>query len=114
MKITTTLSDSAVLEELGRRVAHRRVEAGFTQEELAREAGVSKRTVERLEAGNSVQLTSFVRLLRTLGVLAGFEALLPPATPGPMDLLRRGGQRQRVKSGAKPAAKKPWQWGSEE
>lgn len=114
MKITNELNDAAVLAELGRRLAHRRVEAGFTQEELARESGVSKRTVERLEAGSSVQLTSLVRLLRTVSLLAGLEALLPPAAPGPMELLKRGKVRQRVKSGAEKARRgKSWQWGED-
>ncbi|HEX6929299.1 MAG TPA: helix-turn-helix transcriptional regulator, partial [Gammaproteobacteria bacterium] len=69
MKIRNDLGDQAVLAELGRRLSHRRIEAGLTQEKLARESGVSKRTVERLEAGSSVQLTSLIRLLRTLALL---------------------------------------------
>lgn len=114
MQITDELSDTAILAELAKRLSHRRVEAGFTQEDLAREAGVSKRTVERLEAGNSVQLTSLVRLLRTLSLLGSLDALLPPAAPGPMELLKQGKVRQRVKPAAtKKRARKPWQWGDE-
>ncbi len=114
MKISNELVDNAVLAELGVRMTHRRVEAGYTQEELARESGVSKRTVERLEAGSSVQLTSLVRVLRTLSLLGGLDALLPPATPGPMDLLRHGKPRRRVRTGKRArSSRKPWQWGDE-
>ncbi|HEX7029953.1 MAG TPA: helix-turn-helix domain-containing protein [Gammaproteobacteria bacterium] len=118
MKITENLADTAVLAELGRRVAHRRVEAGLTQDALARESGVSKRTVERLEAGNSVQLTSLVRVLRMLGLLGKLEALLPPAVPGPMELLERGRARRRVRHGtgrgrARDSGRGEWTWGDD-
>ena len=53
MKITPELTDSAVLHELGERLSRRRIDAGLTQAELAHEAGVSKRSVERIEAGES-------------------------------------------------------------
>ena len=114
MKITETSGDVQVLLELGKRMAHRRVEAGFTQAELARESGVSKRTVERLEAGNSVQLANLVRVLRRLSLLGSLDSLLPPAKPGPMELLERGKPRQRVKPDATTrSARKTWTWGDE-
>jgi len=114
MRITNELADNAALAEIGERVAHRRVEAGLTQAKLAEEAGVSKRTVERLEAGSSVQLTSLVRLLRTLSLLGGLEAALPPAAPGPMELLQRGRTRQRVKPGASDKAPERWHWNGDQ
>ncbi|MEX2124086.1 MAG: helix-turn-helix domain-containing protein [Woeseia sp.] len=112
MKIKNELGDEAVLAELAARMAHRRIEAGLTQADLARESGVSKRTVERLEAGASVQLTSFIRLLRTLSLLDPLEALLPAAAPGPMELLQRGKIRRRVRpeSADRGSAGKPWRW----
>lgn len=114
MKISTESGDAAVLEELGSRIAHRRVEAGFTQAQLADEAGVSKRTVERLEAGASVQLTSLVRVLRRLSLLDQLDTLLPPAVPGPMELLQRGKTRQRVRHTDVADGGKRWQWKDDE
>lgn len=114
MKILEGLADSAILGELGRRIAHRRVEADLTQEALAREAGISKRTVERLEAGASVQLTSLVRVLRTLNLLGNLETLLPEALPGPMELLERGKRRERARPRtSKRANKQRWEWGDD-
>ncbi|MFM7297038.1 MAG: helix-turn-helix domain-containing protein, partial [Planctomycetota bacterium] len=65
--------DGAVLRTLGQRLVARRLERNRTQAELAREAGVSLRTVVRLERGESSQVASLVRVLRALEL---FEPLL--------------------------------------
>jgi len=97
MKITTHLTDEAILAELGKRLARHRLNRQLTQAHLAREAGISKRTVERIEAGNSTQLSSFLRLCRALGLLDSIATLIPEAEPSPIDLLRsRGKERQRA------------------
>lgn len=117
MKIDEMLSDEVVLGEMGERVAQLRVNSGLTQAMFAEQAGISKRTLERLEAGASCQLTSFIRVLRALGVIGGLEQLLPAARPGPIALLRgKGKQPQRVRPAASTRAAEPaggWQWGDE-
>jgi transcriptional regulator with XRE-family HTH domain len=118
MKIISELTDMAVLGEFGSRLERRRIDAGLTQAELAEEAGISKRTVERIEAGQS---TDFVLLLRALRVLKLFEALdqlVPDSPQSPLMLLKsRGRTRKRVghsrrppdgTASTKPAA--PWKW----
>lgn len=104
MKLETLQADGVVLAELGRRLARCRLNAGIIQAALAYEAGISKRTLERIEAGGSVQLTNFVRLLRVLGLLENLEALVPPDEPGPMDLLRMKGKRRRRASSPRRSA----------
>jgi len=109
-------SDRAVLEELGARLAHERVRRNWTQAQLAHEAGISKRTLERLEAGHSVQLGGFVRVLRALGALGGLDALLPPAGPTPMEQLRGKGKVRRRASptrGAHEPSDDGWRWGED-
>ena len=51
MKATTQLTDEAILRLLGARLSGTRLERNLTQATLAEQAGVSKRTVERLEGG---------------------------------------------------------------
>ena len=103
MRLDALHTDSLILAELGRRLARCRLNAGVTQSALAFEAGISKRTLVRIEAGESVQLTNFLRLLRALGLVENLEALVPPDEPGPMDLLRMRGKRRQRASSAKPA-----------
>src|ERR1700753_1482561 len=77
MKITPELTDSAVLHELGERLSRRRIDAGLTQAELAHEAGVSKRSVERIEAGESTDFRILLRVMRVLKLLDILEQSLP-------------------------------------
>lgn len=115
MIIETMMTDNAVLAEIGHRIQRRRIEAKLTQEMLASNAGVSKRTVERLESGESVQLTTFIRVMRVLGLLEIFNSLIPEGKPGPLELLQNQGKtRERVKVRDK-GGKGPgeWIWGDE-
>jgi transcriptional regulator with XRE-family HTH domain len=113
MKISPQLTDAAVLQELGGRLAAARVERNLTQAALAKQAGVAKRTVERLESGEvATQLSGFLRVCRVLGLLERFEALLPEPVPGPMAQLNQAGRkRQRAtRRTSAPGGAKPWTW----
>lgn len=105
-------TDSAVLAEIGRRLARRRLERNLTQAELAAEAGVSKRTLVRMEAGESTQVTNFIRVLRALGLVDRLDAFLPPPAPSPLEQLRARGKRRRRASPRKtpPAPRADWTW----
>ena len=116
MKITNLTTDDAALEEFGRRMAETRLAQAMTQAQFALAAGVSKRTVERLEDGGSVQVANLIRCLRALGKLEGLERLLPETPPNPIDLLERHGktrQRARRDTDDSGGAGAPWTWGDE-
>lgn len=114
MKIEGVLNDESVLVELGERLARRRLELRLTQAELAEQSGISKRTVERVEAGATTQLSTLIRMLRVLELLDRLDALVPDVGPRPMDLIKlRGKERQRAPR-KKPRAKdEGWKWGDE-
>ena len=107
-------TDEAILAELGARLSAARLSRNLTQAQLARNAGVAKRTVERVEAGQSAHLTSFVRILRALDLLDGLDALLPPPQPAPMDLLRHHGKAPRRATGTGTPTDEPWTWADEQ
>lgn len=114
------MTDETILKEIGRRLARRRLDFQLTQADLAQEAGVSKRTVERMETGYATQTLSLVRIMRVLDLLQGFDQLLPKPGPRPMDLLKlKGKQRRRVRkidSGHGKADRHDagWSWGTDE
>lgn len=118
MKITSQLTDAAVLQELGERLERRRIDMGLTQAKLAEEAGISKRTVERIEAGHSTEFVLLLRAVRVLTLLDALEQWVPDQPQSPLVLLKgRGRVRKRVgyPRGQRDAQavvnpKVPWKW----
>jgi transcriptional regulator with XRE-family HTH domain len=112
------MTDEAVLEGLGDRLSRFRLDRNLTQADLATEAGVHKNTVFRLEAGESTQLRSLVRVLRVLGLLDRIETLIPEPVPSPLrqlEALER--QRKRAVSRADKdveASASEWSWGDDD
>ena len=122
MRLTGDLTDEAVLGELARRLERRRIDRDLTQVELAERAGVSKRTVERVEAGISTDFRLVLRILRALQLFESLDALVPDLPQSPLALLKhRGRERKRVgrrssKVKEEPTGRKrsqPWKWGEE-
>lgn len=123
MRIDARLTDDAVLAELGERLRRTRLERNLSQVELADEAGVERKVVQRLEAGEPVGAVSLVRVLRALDLLDALDRLVPEPAPSPVDLLKlQGRQRQRAsgsrrarapRPGAADGRDRPWRWGDE-
>jgi transcriptional regulator with XRE-family HTH domain len=115
MKISPLLTDDAVLAELGERMARRRIDLQLTQADVAEQAGIAKRTVERIEAGASAQMSSIVRILRVLELLPDLDAIIPEVAARPMDLLLRKGKARQRASSRKRADRPehPWSWDDE-
>jgi|SRR5947209_9424708 len=119
MRISNDNTDAAVLGELGERLARTRLERNLTQEQLARQAGVSPVTVLRLERGEEAKLTSLIRILRALGALDALDRLIPEPTPSPIELVKLHGRRRQRASGAQAGHEAigdepgPWRWGDE-
>lgn len=112
MPIQRLMSDEALLQELGQRIARLRLERNLSQAQLAEQAGISKRTLERLEAGAAAtQLSLFLRVLRQLDLLERLELLLPEPQPSPLALLEQQATRKRAsrRRAAKPSSS--WSWG---
>lgn len=103
------------MAELGKRLAETRLERNLLQADLAKLAGISLRTLERAEAGYSVQLSNLIRLCRALHLAQHFETLIPEMPPSPIAQLKLQGRKRRraasVKSPQPP--KQKWTWGTE-
>ena len=118
---STLLSNEAILSTLGERLTQWRLEYGLTQAQLAQEAGVAKRTVERVESGESIQLLTLVRLCRVLGLMDGLNQLVPEQAASPMAILKDKSlhkQPKRIRAGKQTSlmnvSKQPvWQWGDD-
>lgn len=115
IKIENTQTDETILAEIGARLSRQRLNLGLTQAELAEQAGLAKRTLERVEAGDATKTSSLIRILRVLELLPGLDSLIPGDQDRPMDLLKQQGKiRQRASK--KSAPQKPddaWSWGDD-
>lgn len=108
------MTDEVLLELIGERLAGLRLERNLTQSELAKQAGLGLRTVQRLESGEAAtQLSGFVRVCRVLGLMERFEVLVPEPVASPMARLKLQGRKRRRASGRKAASSqgKKWTWG---
>ncbi|MGD0454333.1 MAG: helix-turn-helix transcriptional regulator [Solirubrobacteraceae bacterium] len=119
MHLNELMTDDAVLAELGRRLERHRVQRNRTQAEMAEQAGIGRATLQRLERGESVQMTSMIKLLRTLGLLTALDAAVPESIDLPIAQLEREQRkvRQRARGSrggpAAASADEPWRWGDE-
>ena len=115
MRSSKPVTDEAILRELGGRLMAARLASNLTQAALAAEAGVSKRTVERLESGEvAARLSGFVRVCRVLGLVDRLDALVPVPVPSPVEQLKLAGRlRKRASGHRRPATGTPrkWKWG---
>jgi len=106
------------LAQLGSKLAALRVARNLTQAELAEQAGVSKRTVERLEAGaTATQLSTFLRVCGVLGLEGRLAQLVPEPVDSPVAQLRQQRRTRQRASGASKDAPAPkakpgtgWSW----
>lgn len=112
MAIEKLMADTEVLKDLGRRLAQHRLAQNQTQEDLATEAGISKRTLERLEAGQSSQLLTLIRVLRALNMMNLLDAAIPKVVAHPIDMLNLGKSRQRASTKTETQDQE-WSWGDE-
>jgi transcriptional regulator with XRE-family HTH domain len=121
VKIESHVTDEAVLSELGARLERTRLERDLSQRELAAEAGVERKAIQRMEAGEPVRIVSFVRVLRALGLLDALDRLVPEPGPSPIELLKLHGRRRQRASGERRRSRGiregdgqgGWRWGDE-
>jgi transcriptional regulator with XRE-family HTH domain len=84
--------------EIGRRLESLRLAQNISQSDLAAEAGVSRRTITRLENGGGISVETLIRIMRALGIGNRLDALLPDPGLRPIDRVRlQGKQRQRAR-----------------
>lgn len=94
------------------RLVNIRLSRNMTQTRLAKEAGVSPRTIGRLEKGEGISLDTFIRVLTALGVQQNLETLLPDPTIRPIERVGISGtERKRARPGGTHEKATNWKWG---
>lgn len=97
---------------LGGRITAFRLSRNIRQDDVAREAGISRGAVARLEAGGGT-IDSLPRVMRALGIEDRIEMLVPEARMNPLDPKRDAEPRLRARPPMdEPSGDAPWSWGS--
>ena len=115
MKIVQTMPETSMLTELGERAQQQRVGMNLTQADLAKNAGLSQRTVERFEGGSSIQFEKLLRILRALRLSDNLDQLIPEANIRPIQLAGSRTDTRKRSYKRRSAAPDPhgpgWTWG---
>lgn len=100
---------------LCKRLESIRLSRNITQAQLAEEAGVSPRTIGRLEKGQGVSMDTFIRIMIALGIQQNLEALLPDPIVRPIERVGIGaGERKRARPTQTSNERPTWSWGDGE
>ena len=98
--------------ELGQKIKTYRIYKGISQQELANRSGVSKRSISRLEQGDSMQLDNLFRLLIALDLSDNINLLVPDQTERPsFHLIEEAKKPQRVRRRKEVSG--DFKWGDE-
>jgi len=85
---------------LGQNIARLRITKQLKQSELAYEAGVSERTLQRIEAGDVVKTDGLLKVIRQLGRIDEFLSAVGTASFSPNQLARQAAlSKHRTRSG---------------
>ena len=92
-----------------------RLSRNITQAQLAEEAGVSTRTIGRLEKGQGISMDTFIRVMMALNIQQNLEALLPDPTVRPIERVGLNtGERKRARPAKSIVELPTWSWGDSE
>lgn len=94
-----SMSDNALVQQIGAFVKHHRMEQNKTQEVLANAAGISRSTLSLLERGETVTLATLIQVLRVLDVLHIMDAFELQQAISPLALAKIEKDKRKRASG---------------
>ena len=110
MKVMKSYQEYIV--ELGKKIKTYRIMKGLSQEDLSDKIGLSKRSISRLEQGESIQVDNLFKILIALDLGDNIDLLVPDQTRRPSYYLEKTNSRpQRVRK--KKSEKTTFRWGDE-
>lgn len=69
-------SDQEILKQIVSKLINKRKQLKLTQKKLAEKAGISFRTIQKIEAGGNSTMLNFIAVLRALGELKLLDSFL--------------------------------------
>ena len=94
---------AAIAEVIGERIKQARLNANLTQQQVADNAGITRKLVVRAEKGKT-QLETMIAILQALEIVEQLDNFVPPQEISPLQLAKLQGQKRQRASG--PRVKK--------
>lgn len=94
-----SLTDAAILQQIGQKLKEERLAQNISQRKLAEDSGMSNFSISQMENGHNTSLLSLVMVLRALNKLDVLEALFREAPISPIALseaMRKQHKRQHA------------------
>ncbi|MBX2848051.1 MAG: helix-turn-helix domain-containing protein [Acidiferrobacterales bacterium] len=104
-------SSEQILDYIAQQLEQARLALNLSQAKVALEAGVSRRTITRMEAGEAVSLDTFVRVLKVYGMIDRLAVLFPDQSVRPLDRVKLAGKQRQRASAVKEPSTEAWVWG---
>jgi len=109
------------IKVLGQQLEQLRLSKNLNQSVVASEAGVSRRTITRMEAGETVSLDTFIRVLKVYDVADRLASLFPVHSVRPIERVEFDGKQRKRASSVKTnqinegtpqvqQSEQPWSW----
>lgn len=108
------LSDAQIQKSIGARIKAVRLKQNITQDSLAEASSVSRSSVQKVEAGEIKSFDTFLRILRTLGMLDDISRLCDEEQLSPIEyynLVNSAKKNRRKRAvGSINSSKKESEW----
>lgn len=90
-----SMSDKALIEQIGVFIKHHRLRQNKTQGRVAEEAGISRSTLSLLERGETVTILTLIQILRVLDQLHVLDAFRIEEKVSPMALAKSEKEKRK-------------------
>ena len=92
-------TDEELLQQIGKYIRYNRLTQNKTQSQIAKNSGISRSTLSLLERGETVNMNSFIQVLRTLDLLNLMEHFTVQKEPTPYEILEvQKNEKQRARN----------------
>lgn len=106
----SSMSDDALITQIGEFIKQQRLEQNKTQEVLANEAGISRSTLSLLERGETVTLSTLIQVLRVLDQLHVMDAFVFQKPLSPLALAKMEKEMRKRASNNNPKNTEDHSW----
>lgn len=102
-----SMTDKALVEELGSLLQKERLKKNLSQQQLAEKSGLDRTTISYFENGRPGNTATLIQILRGLEMLEILEHLRSAEELSPLQLMKLKGKNRKRASGSSSKSKKP-------